>query len=113
MAHPRYIAAISLSCQLIHERPLKLASRNGLMRIQHSTFIVEGTHLRLNRRPWLLRTELECIELIVMSTYSQELRRSACFDDAALVEYQDQVGTLNGGEAMRAHQRCAPCHESL
>src|SRR5229473_2475654 len=56
----------TLSCQLIHERPLKLASRNGLMRIQHRPFIVEGTHLRLNRRHWLLRTELECIELIVM-----------------------------------------------
>src|SRR5258708_22206381 len=77
----------TLSCQLIHARPLKLASRNGLMRIQHRPVIVEGTHLRLNRRPWLLRTELERIEVIIMSTYSQQLRGSACFDHAALVEH--------------------------
>ena len=129
-----YIGAIFLSYQFIHERPLKLmsrnrptpvarglvtveeigvlklASRNRPMPVPHRFVTVEGTTIRLNRKSWLLRTELECIELIIMSTYSQELCRGACFDDAALVKYQDQVGTLNGGEAMCAHQCRAPDH---
>src|SRR6266487_1238503 len=102
-----------LSCQLLHERPLKLASRSGSVQMQQRSVRVEGTHIRLNRSQWLFHTELECIELIVISTCGQELRRSTCFDDLALVEYENQVGTLNGRETMCAHERCAPGHESL
>src|SRR5262249_32861762 len=102
-----------LSYQLIHERSLKLASRSSLVQIKHRPVIVEGTHIRWNRRLWLLCTELECLELIGMSTCGQRVRRSTCFDDMALVEYQNQVGTLNGRETMCTHERCTPGHESL
>jgi hypothetical protein len=46
---------------------------------------------------------LQLVQTVVNAALREKLLMSALFAQAALVEYQDSVGILNGAEAMRNH----------
>ena len=59
--------------------------------------------------------KLECagVELVIGSFFRNQLFVAAAFDDAAVVEDHDDIGILDGGQAVRDDEARAPLEQML
>jgi len=57
--------------------------------------------------------ELSAVKFGIEAIPRQKLSMCSLLDDLAMIDHQDLVGPLNGGEAVSDHQGCTPGHELL